>query len=193
MPSQPNCQLRAVCMLTLVSESIDGHSLHVRPLHARSLCVNLIDESRVLAKQTVDPFECVEKSGCGNTIAITQLQDHVLPLLKPREDRHCEDSGVRELSGKSRRNVRIEQTHELFGAGWGLGELDGWTATLVYLGTIIVGLRQIAFGSQVNVQLADTRIEMLLLVVTCAERGDMWNKTTASGRKVVLDASSSPL
>ena len=82
--------------------------------------------------------------------------------------------------------MRIEQTHELFGAGGGLGELDGWTATLVYLGTIIVGLRQIAFGSQVNVQLADTRIEMLLLVVTCAERGDMWNKTTASVARLCL-------
>ena len=75
----------------------------------------------------------------------------------------------------------------------GTWELDGWTATLVYLGTIIMGLRQIAFGSQVNVHLADTRIEMLLLVVTCAETGDMWNKTTASGRKVVLDANNSPL
>ena len=75
----------------------------------------------------------------------------------------------------------------------GTWELDGWTATLVYLGTIIMGLRHIAFDSQVNVQLADTRIEMLFLVVTCAETGDMWNKTTASGRKVALDASSSPL
>ena len=89
-------QLRAVCVLTeastLVFESIDGHSLHVRSLHARSLCVNLIDESRVLAKKAVDSFECVSRGG--NTTAVTQRQDRVLPLRQLREDHHGEDSKV---------------------------------------------------------------------------------------------------
>ena len=91
-------KLRAVCVLTeastLMFESIDGHSLHVRSLHARNLCVNLIDESRVLAKKAVDSFECVERSGGGNTTAITQRQDRVLPLRQLREDHHGEDSKV---------------------------------------------------------------------------------------------------
>ena len=88
-------------LLTLVFESLDGRSLYVRPLHTKSLCVNMVDESRVLAKKAVASLECVEWSGGGDTTAITQRQDCVLSLLQLREDHQGEDSRFRELSCKS--------------------------------------------------------------------------------------------
>ena len=49
----------------------------------------------------------------------------------------------------------------------GAWELDAWQATLVYPGTTTTGLRQIVSGSQADVQLDGTKIEMLFLVVMC--------------------------
>ena len=49
-------------------------SLHVQSLHARTLCVNLIDESGVLAKKAVDHFECVEIS-VKTTPQMTRFRD----------------------------------------------------------------------------------------------------------------------